>query len=375
MSFSLPILRSDRRRDISAQPGQTVFNFDLPLFDPSDLAVSLKVAPAASFTRLLSGFTVALSASLANATVTFDQAPAANAGQSVVVRLEGRRVQDRLSNVTRGGVFNSAALERDQDRVSIVLQELRRDVDDLATAAASVVTATNTAVTIWQLRQALAFFTKAGVTEQAVLAAPDEASRIAWASRGRLAVNDVFLAFIGGAQPNPLPVILQRATTFAELPGVSAYAFMTTLLNSGWYFSVDAAVPADPDDPTRIDWETGQQVSPIGRVMALTVKAVGLDAIAAQALYAAAGLVTAVGTDNPVTARQFRAALAMLGQLWALETALQEPDNPYLVDWKAQDKISASDPLVSGFVVPTLSLSSAQKAALFVLASTAAFGA
>lgn len=128
MSVSTPIIRSDRRRDIVADAGQTVFSFDHPVFDAVDLAVTLQVAPSSRWTEA-TGYTVDLVAG--GATVTFAAPPRPDVGSpAVVVRLEGRRTPDRLNDVTRAGAVSGVALDRELDKVAVVEQELRRDVDD-----------------------------------------------------------------------------------------------------------------------------------------------------------------------------------------------------------------------------------------------------
>lgn len=124
MSFARPIVKSNRQRDIVATDGQVAFTFGQPLFDTADLEVFIQPVGAAIFTQVTAGFTTVLSPGYANATVTFNAAP----GAGVVVRLQGDRVQDRLTDVTRGGIFSSKAVEDEFDRIAIILQEIRRDV-------------------------------------------------------------------------------------------------------------------------------------------------------------------------------------------------------------------------------------------------------
>lgn len=135
MSIAVPVTRSRRRVDIAAAPGQTVFNFDFALFDQLDLAVFRMVSPATSFTRITTGYTVAIATGNMSATVTFAVAPRPTAGDpAVVIRLKGQRTGERLSDVTRDGVLRAAALERDLDRLYLQGNELRGDIDDALTA-------------------------------------------------------------------------------------------------------------------------------------------------------------------------------------------------------------------------------------------------
>lgn len=128
MSFARPVAPSTRSYDIAAAVGQTVFTFPDPLFDTADLLVSVQVANGPFLPVLPGVCTVALTAALDEGTVTFAVPPCTVLGPAVVVRLQGARVQSRLSDVTRGGTLNSRALEDELDRQAIILQEVRRDV-------------------------------------------------------------------------------------------------------------------------------------------------------------------------------------------------------------------------------------------------------
>lgn len=129
MSVAFPLPRQTRRSDYVANGAQTVFGpTGWIAFDLLDVRVRQRAAGAARFTTLTSGFTVALSATPGQVTVTFAAAPAAGA----TVRVEGARVHARTTDVTRAGALQSSLVEREADLQTVVLQELRRDIDTVA---------------------------------------------------------------------------------------------------------------------------------------------------------------------------------------------------------------------------------------------------
>lgn len=157
MSSNLPIVRDTRVRDRLATAGQTVFTFDAPLFDAADLKVFVQAAPGAPFIERVTGFAVALLEDNAGGEVMFAAPPLAIGSTTpTVVRLKGQRTHERLTDVTRGGVVRSVSLEAEFDRATVVLQELRRDVDGVVgavdqvveTVADAVETVTSTAAAI-----------------------------------------------------------------------------------------------------------------------------------------------------------------------------------------------------------------------------------
>ncbi len=132
MSVARPIARSSRRIELDCAVGQTVFTFDLPIASPLDLAVFLRSSPTAAFAPQTP--TIALIGDgSAGATATFAAPPRTASGDPVrTVRLDGLRVPERVTDVTRNGALVSQALERELDLGVLALQEMRRDVDDLA---------------------------------------------------------------------------------------------------------------------------------------------------------------------------------------------------------------------------------------------------
>ncbi len=135
MSTTTPILRDDRRRELAAAEGQVTFTFDAPLWSTEDLVVSRRVDPAAGFVELPAGRSISLLPGNAGATVTFDVAPRGSGDPATTIALESRMVASRTTDVTRAGVIVSTALESELDRETVVLQELRRDVDRLDLAS------------------------------------------------------------------------------------------------------------------------------------------------------------------------------------------------------------------------------------------------
>lgn len=136
MSSANPITRSTRRRDLDATAGQTVFTLDVYVYDLADVEVFTKLATATQWTQIFTGFTLALIAGN-QVQATFTVPPRASIGDpQISVRLQSARVQERITNATRGGTVSSSLLEQDLDRIATVLQELRRDVDEASDASA-----------------------------------------------------------------------------------------------------------------------------------------------------------------------------------------------------------------------------------------------
>lgn len=159
MSIANPLPRSPRRTDYEALPGQTLFGPTPWLAaDPLDVAVFV-LDDLGIWQPQTSGVTIALTASPIGA-VSATFATGRDAGDQV--RIEARRIHQRVTDVTRGGALATALLERELDLQAMVLQELRRDTDDttdtlqtfdadmklsLANAAASVAAARAWALT------------------------------------------------------------------------------------------------------------------------------------------------------------------------------------------------------------------------------------
>lgn len=148
MSTADPIPRSIRRSDVLSAASQVLYGpFDWVVFDTADVAVKIKTIGTDGFVPLdPDTFTVSPVDTLPGMiTVTLDTAPATGS----TVRTEGSRTHERTTDVTRAGVVRSVPLEGELDRITIVLQEIRRDMDQalapdaaLASAEAAVALAT-----------------------------------------------------------------------------------------------------------------------------------------------------------------------------------------------------------------------------------------
>jgi len=220
MSSLTPIVRDTRQRDIVAAVGQTVFNFPVFLIDPLDLAVLWRPDGATDFSTA-TGYTVALVSGGLSATVAFTIPPRPTAGDpSIVVRLTGRRIGNRITDVTRGGALSSAMLERELDAVEITLQELRRDID----AAASAVISYQNTVTIRQAQTWLATQSFAGLPaiyaiDQAVSGDIADPLTIQWRRGATMAVGDALYTLIQTTLGLSLP---QMGAAFVAMKGLAS---------------------------------------------------------------------------------------------------------------------------------------------------------
>lgn len=142
MSSIRPIPRKPRRVTLAAAVGQTVFSFSDqgPVWDTADIVVKTRVAPATRFGLVSTGFSVALVGDgTAGATVTFVPAPRASAAAPAVdVRIESRRVANRVTDVTRQARIHGPSMELELDKAVTDDQELRRDLDDVDAVAVRV---------------------------------------------------------------------------------------------------------------------------------------------------------------------------------------------------------------------------------------------
>lgn len=137
MSTTIPITRSTRQVMLEASAAQTVFTFNAgPVWDTADLVVQRKISPATRFTTITTGFTLAQTGSPAGATgatCTFSVAPRPTSGDAAVqIRITSRRVHERETDVSRSERIHGPSIEREHDKLTTTLQELRRDVDQQA---------------------------------------------------------------------------------------------------------------------------------------------------------------------------------------------------------------------------------------------------
>lgn len=128
MSFQNPLPAGIRQvvPDYVSDGSTLVYSFPFRLFAPQDLFISVKVPGASSFAALVYGYdyTVALNG-VVSATATLSNAAPAGS----LVRLQGRRIAQRLNSVVNDGSVQSVPLEAELDADEASLQELRRDID------------------------------------------------------------------------------------------------------------------------------------------------------------------------------------------------------------------------------------------------------
>lgn len=134
MSATLPIEPSRRTViRIATIAGQMGFTFDFPVQNAQDLAV--RKAPAAypdmwgaALSYENGDYEVAGVGSAGGGTMTL----AMGVALGDLVQISGDASIERTSSTTRGGAFRSSAIDADFDRLTIIAQEARRDLDDVA---------------------------------------------------------------------------------------------------------------------------------------------------------------------------------------------------------------------------------------------------
>lgn len=135
MSLANPVQREKRSVDLLATAGQTRFTTPFRMTSTADLRVYVRPTLTAPWSSA-AGFTTTLQPS-GLVDVDFAVAPAPT---NPYVRLRSAQTRERLTDVTRGGVIKSSLIEQEFDTLATVLQEIRRDLDDmLAGEAAPVV--------------------------------------------------------------------------------------------------------------------------------------------------------------------------------------------------------------------------------------------
>jgi hypothetical protein len=126
MSVAFQLPRSTRRSDYVAVADQRIFGPTPWLgFDPEDVRVRTRVTGGRWATMPATDYTTFM---LGPDYVVVTLAIGRSAGD--FVRVEGARVHARVTDVTRAG-----AVKRELDKMATVLQELRRDIDELTTRA------------------------------------------------------------------------------------------------------------------------------------------------------------------------------------------------------------------------------------------------
>ncbi|RUW38968.1 hypothetical protein EN739_12050 [Mesorhizobium sp. M2A.F.Ca.ET.017.03.2.1] len=126
MSAVFPVNPDARWRSYTAAAAQTVFAIPFPFQDADDIII-LKVALDGAVTTLAlpADYTVAGVNNPAGGSFTLT-APAAAGEKFMPI---GKAVLERVLSIVRGGRYNSAATDEDLDRLMIIAQENRRDID------------------------------------------------------------------------------------------------------------------------------------------------------------------------------------------------------------------------------------------------------
>lgn len=124
MSSSLPITASDRLAVYTATLGQTTLSVPFPFQAASDLAVRRTRAGVTVALAYGDDFTVVGENEASGGTLTLTEE--CEGGEIFVVY--GATVRERLTGTTQAGRFNSALLEHDFDRLTLIAQELARDI-------------------------------------------------------------------------------------------------------------------------------------------------------------------------------------------------------------------------------------------------------
>lgn len=128
MSTSFPIPADDpRERSYEASAGQISFNVPFPFQRDEDVAVFRAVANVEAPLLLNIDYAVTGAGDPSGGAVAL-VSPAA-AGD--VVRILGLATEGRVTNVTTGGFYDPAQLDKELDRGAIRDRELRRDVDSV----------------------------------------------------------------------------------------------------------------------------------------------------------------------------------------------------------------------------------------------------
>ena len=210
MSIAYPIPRQTRQATLGASGGQKVFGpFDFILFDPQDIEVWARTAAQASFTLIPPDqYTVSPAAPWTSFPALFTISLTVARAAGDVVQIKGARLGSRTTDVTRAGVLKSQALEAELDKQVATEQELRRDVDELATSIPV---------------DAQGIYTD-------MLAARDAAAASA-AAAAQSAID------AGGLQPsNNLSDVANPATSLSNLGGLAKTANLSDVANKATAF-------------------------------------------------------------------------------------------------------------------------------------------
>ncbi|TPW33246.1 hypothetical protein FJU08_01390 [Martelella alba] len=123
MSTVLPIEEDPRYEIYTASSGQVSFAIPFPFQAEEDVSVSSYAT--GEWISIDSGFTITGAGAAAGGTVTFDAGR--TSGEKILVA--GSAVIERLASIVRDGKFASKLIDDDLDRLTIIAQELARDLD------------------------------------------------------------------------------------------------------------------------------------------------------------------------------------------------------------------------------------------------------
>lgn len=131
MSETRPIQTSARvTGPLTAVAGQTVFQGGYPIDKSDDVFVTRQRGTEVSVLSLSADYTVT---GMGGTAFTVTLTAGAEAGDSLL--LIGKAAIERVISVTSAGRYSSALIEAAFDRLHMIAQELRRDVDDVANSA------------------------------------------------------------------------------------------------------------------------------------------------------------------------------------------------------------------------------------------------
>ena len=124
MSVANPIERDDRERFVTVGAAQSLFGpFDFKIYDPLDVRVDWRATGGDLWTEIDASVAL-IGAAPSEFTVT-----KAGLAEGSQLRIRGQRLHERETDVTRQSVISSAAIEKQLDQITIILQELRRDAN------------------------------------------------------------------------------------------------------------------------------------------------------------------------------------------------------------------------------------------------------
>ncbi len=255
VSFARPIIRSNRTIDYAAGDAQVLFYWLAPLFDAQDLDVSVSIAGGPFVKKTLGvDYTISIAANSDSASVTFAAAPKPGSGSAAAtVRFVGRRLHERQADVTRSGTLISSQVEKELDKQTVVLQELRRDATAVETDVASISGRTSS-------------------LEETALRVPD-GEVVARLPAASMRAGKA-LAFDGSGQPlavspgltsDPLSVAnMDRARIVADVQASSYAASVTHVETLGYYEPGDGggaiyrSVATQPSHPGKLQSADGR---------------------------------------------------------------------------------------------------------------------